>query len=273
VIYAFIGCGMPLNSRARFAVNGEPASSNVAAQIVNNHEAATPERRAEDRNAFGHLLQEILSNPGAESPDKNLSCKLVTVMAEAGLGAITKELRDPFVDREQLFSQATDSISVIELVIQKYPELLVDGNGSEPHNTSQGRLFLYLLPKILCLFSHEQCQPLAAVLTKLLSYLIEVALRNVDLWHHGLTFISIYRCCVECTRIPPYVEARANLMKPFSILWILWVVSRSQINHSMSCFPPLRALGNYSMRPSNSSLFPKDLKQKLNRHTKQYTLL
>ncbi len=139
----------------------------------------------------------MLANPAAENPDAQLSCKLVVIMAEAGLKVLANGRVDPFFPREQLISQAIDSSKIIELIIRKNPELLLERESPSQHDTPHPRLFLFLLPRILSVLGCEKSEALTPSLGWLLLSLLRISTQTIDLWQNALTISQLYQACVN----------------------------------------------------------------------------
>ncbi|KAK4982063.1 serine/threonine-protein kinase M1 [Elasticomyces elasticus] len=180
--------------------NGRPPPSTLAAQIVQNRAGAGASRPLEDEEAtFGQLLQEILNNTGPPETDIEVNCKLVTVVAEAGLDVLGRE--DPFAQWNVLISQALDSISVIDLTIERQPEILLHETTLSDNNGGP-QVFLKLLPKCLAILGNSRCEELQARLKQLLGNILRSLHRSTQLWQHAYKLKSVYQECITAFDTP-----------------------------------------------------------------------
>lgn len=179
--------------------NGVPPPSTIAAQIVQHRSDGSARREPENRALFGKLLQEYLKDPAAEESDAQINARLIHVIAEAGLDVFLKE--NPFA-HDLLVPQAKDSIAVIELVIQRYPKILVyvdaAGNGVTP-----APLVLWLLPKLFSLLGRPSLTALQESLRRLLSLCVQALSGTGDLWPKAVSILQLYQSCVDGEHVSP----------------------------------------------------------------------
>lgn len=173
---------------------GQPPST-LAAQIVQNHEQAAQQRTDGERATFGQLLQEILNNTSSEETDLEVNYKLVRVVTEAGLDVFLQD--DPFARRSLLVDQARDSISVIELTIQRTPALLLYPNRRD--EGSHQPLFFWILPRVFALLGNPKADGLQSILQRLLSCIITSLMRTGHLWQTAISFLNLYKSCADGT--------------------------------------------------------------------------
>ncbi|KAF2236726.1 hypothetical protein EV356DRAFT_530634 [Viridothelium virens] len=145
-------------------------------------------------DTFGQLLQEILSNPPSEETDLEASYKLLRVVTEAGLETLPQH--DPFTRRDHLIKQAQDSISVIEITVQRAPALLLYPNQGS-NESSQSQLFFWILPRIFALLGNPQADELQSALQRLFSSLITSLVGISHLWQNAVTYVNVYRSCID----------------------------------------------------------------------------
>ncbi|KAI9782590.1 MAG: serine/threonine-protein kinase M1 [Geoglossum umbratile] len=182
----------------------EPPQSTIAAQIVQNLSTKNGDPQPADRGSFQQLLVEILgagSGQATESKvfekDFNVNYRLVCVVTKAGLDVLLSQ--DPFITPENLLVQASNSISVIHLTIQKTPQILFfsPAPGNEGPNIFQPPLFILLLPKIFSLIGHPTANALQEKLIGLLSLLFEVTARSSDVWRQSSELLEYFRACIS----------------------------------------------------------------------------
>ncbi|KAH0566290.1 hypothetical protein GP486_000316 [Trichoglossum hirsutum] len=178
--------------------------STIAAQIVQNLSTKNGDPQPADRGSFQQLLTEILGAEGDHSAenrafekDFNVNYKLVCVVTKAGLDVLLSQ--DPFITPENLLVQASNSISVIHLTIQKTPQILFFSptSGIEVSDKFQPPLFVLLLPKIFSLLGHPIANPLQEKLVDLLSLLFEVTTRSSGLWKRSGELLHYFRVCIS----------------------------------------------------------------------------
>lgn len=142
--------------------NGHLPPSTIAAQIVDDH--LTQGRihpKHQDREKFRRLLREIL-HTDENSQDSNrlietnsdVNCRLIYVVIRAGLELSLNE--DPFEKKCDLITQALESLSVVELTLQRCSDVLfsiLEGRDSDPH--LDGPLFLWLLPRLFIILGRS----------------------------------------------------------------------------------------------------------------------
>lgn len=152
---------MPLNNKTLSQAqhrdtrpSGDPPTSTLAAQIVDNLSQGRINPNHEDRENLRKLLQEILSTDD-ESEEAiemiesrvEINQRLIYVIVKFGLECLTND--DPFNDPNGLKKQAIESLSVVELTLRRSPEVLfsvTQGYGKDlPLN---GPLHLWLIPRL-----------------------------------------------------------------------------------------------------------------------------
>lgn len=147
------------HAHALGTVNGSqhigPPPSTYAAQIVDTLTKAKQQPKPDERELFQQLLREILGadevpEPQAETveTDINVNYRLIYVVVKAGLEVLLQD--DPFQQQSVLSEQALNSLAVIQLTIERSPEVLfLIPSAHEPGFEPGGPLFLWLLPRLL----------------------------------------------------------------------------------------------------------------------------
>ena len=174
--------------------NGDlPPPSTIAAQIVHNRANAT---REEPRNQelFGKLLQEYLKDPIVDEASLETNAQLISVAAEAGLGAF--QISDPFAP-DAAARRAVDSLKVIQLTVQRSPSILFFNGSDTALNGSKPPLILWLLPKVLRLAGRRGTQAIQAHITDFLFTCINALLNSTQLWRRGKEVIHLIRTMVQ----------------------------------------------------------------------------
>ena len=174
--------------------NGGVPPSTIAAQIVNNHSNANAQKEPGTKAVFGQLLNEYLGDPSTDEPDSQLNAQLIYVVTEAGLDVLLQE--NPFA-QNLLIPQATDSISVIKLTIQRRPESLLNTKIDEGNGITRPKLFLWLLPKLLALMGHRNLDAIQENLQDLLLSCVQILQCTSDLWQYAVLLIQLYQSCID----------------------------------------------------------------------------
>lgn len=160
---------MPLNKRmlaqAQYHTNtsdtllsGDFPTSTVA-QIVDSLSQRKINPNHEDREKLQRLLQEILHTDdereeAVETIETrvDINHRLIYVVVRVGLESLLSD--DPFSDTNELKKQVNESLSVVELTLQRSPEVLfsvIQGHGINlPHS---GPLYLWLIPRLFTLLT------------------------------------------------------------------------------------------------------------------------
>ena len=169
--------------------NGDaPPPSTLAAQIVQNQTTAAPPQNGETPS-FSELLQEILNNHAATpETDVQVNVKLISVVAQAGLGPLTDG--NPFTQADTLLSQAADSLAVIESTIRRQPEVLFASTGA-----NGPQLLLPLLSRLLAVCGRQKCEDLPIV--RLLDSTFAALGAFIDLWQNAQVLRLVIEDCVN----------------------------------------------------------------------------
>jgi serine/threonine-protein kinase ATR len=162
--------------------------STLAAQIVQNQTTSVPQQNGETPT-FAELLQEILNNHSAmPETDVQVNVKLISVVAQAGLGPLTDG--NPFAQVDHLLSQATDSLTVIESTIRRQPEVLFCSTG-----TNGPQLLLPLLSRLVAVCGRQKCEDLPIV--RLLDSTFSALVASIDLWQQAQALRQVIESCVD----------------------------------------------------------------------------
>jgi serine/threonine-protein kinase ATR len=189
--------GPPPTTNGMTTTNGNinlPPPSTIAAQIVQNASNLHARHDAAAKVSFGELVKEFLQHPSTDEPDPQLVA-LICVIAEAGLEGLFKD--DPFAQDQQR-QQGIDSISALNLIIQKKPHLLLSAKDTDEDGNVHPPLFVWLFPKLLGLLSHVTLQPLHQHVQDLLGLCLEVLAQNPSFWRSATSVAIMYRSSVQC---------------------------------------------------------------------------
>ncbi|KAH7078025.1 hypothetical protein BKA63DRAFT_277194 [Paraphoma chrysanthemicola] len=171
-----------------------PPPSTIAAQIVQNASNLHTRPDAAAKVSFGELVKEFLQHPSTDEPEPQLVA-LICVVAEAGLEGLFKD--DPFAQDQQR-QQGVDSISALQLIIQKKPHLLLSPKDADDDASPRPPLFLWLFPKLLSLLAHTSLQSLHRHVQDLLSLCINVFLRTPATCQYAMNVEALYRSSIRC---------------------------------------------------------------------------
>jgi serine/threonine-protein kinase ATR len=176
------------NVNSTYANGDTLPPSTLAAQIVQNQTTSVPQQNG-DTPTFAELLQEILNNhSAAPETDVQVNVKLISVVAQAGLGPLTDG--NPFAQVDHLLSQATDSLTVIESTIQRQPEVLFCSTGA-----NGPQLLLPLLSRLVAVCGRQKCEDLPIV--RLLDSTFSALVTSIDLWQQAQTLRQVIESCVN----------------------------------------------------------------------------
>jgi serine/threonine-protein kinase ATR len=196
------GAGKTLPTGNSFATNDQlPPPSTIAAQIVHSRANPTARQEPENQALFSKLLQEYLRDPVAEQIDLETNAQLISVVAEAGLDSrsSTGANRDPFAP-DTAAQQTVDSLRVIQLTVQRSPDVLILPRGAEEAgDESKPPLVLWLLPKVLRLLAGGEEIRRQAI--SLINAALSSCLKTPHLWKRGLELHSLCKRIVDGKRI------------------------------------------------------------------------
>jgi serine/threonine-protein kinase ATR len=125
------------------------------------------------------------------------SHKLIYVFARAVLERLTKD--DPFMNVQQLVSQASDALDVFMGAIKDIAGVLdyvlpvgvmLQGRGEEP-------LWLWLFPRVLTLLGRRQCEALTEKIKDFFYVSFQAVARSPKLWNLTSLFFNYLRDCVS----------------------------------------------------------------------------
>lgn len=188
-----------------------PPPSTLAAQLVKNHiDSARGLPQPDTIVPFRQLLQELLNKNSVPETDVETNHKLIKVVVEAGLDVLSQE--NPFPQWDVLLSQATDSLAVIQSTILKSPDILFF-QGPKLPPAQRPHLLLWLFPKLLTTLKHPEASRLQDALASLLSSVILLLSKSMELWPHVKPLLHMFRDCI--TDISSLLQ-NAQLFSKFS---------------------------------------------------------
>lgn len=191
-----------------------PPPSSVAVIVQNLSKGGDGSARLVDRDIFQQLLAEVMGTDGDPSDawfedNVGVNYKVVEVVMEAGISVLLQE--DPFASTNDLLLQATNSLLVVRLTIQRSPQVLFCLPPAE-HTAEANRpiLFLWLLPRLFPLLGHKAAESLKLELLETIEALFVAAAKTPNAWKYLTTVMGYCRSCVNCT--------------PFWYLWLIVII-------------------------------------------------
>lgn len=169
------------------------APPSTAAQLVEQHSHSIAQNQPHSRAAFSQLLVELRECPTAIDADVQSNYKLISVIAEAGFDALTRE--DPF-SKKQLIDvpEIIACLDVIAIAVQRSPEVLF--HAGQDGEVEGSELCLWILPKLFWLLNYndagvkEQAHNLFAVFSSVL--------KDSNKLHPKLVMmIQLYQICID----------------------------------------------------------------------------
>lgn len=200
---------MPLQPPTAQRSDNVPPPSSVAV-IVQNLKTGDGSARLVDRDIFQQLLAEVLG-PGGDPTDTagfedNLivNYRVVEVVVDAGLSILLQD--DPFASTKDLLLQASNSLLVVRLTIQRSPKVLFYPPPAES-GAEAGRPvhFFWLLARLFPLLGHGVAETLVGDLLETIEALFVAAARTPEAWKYLKAGMGYCRNCVNCTPflVPP----------------------------------------------------------------------
>ena len=169
--------------------NGPPPST-LAAQLVenisvSNKSASRFDENSEYKSLLG-MIQRVKDNPELlRSPKDRLEHNhmLVYVYCRAILDPITLKLEEPFVDKPVVRAECMKAINFLRFTINETPAVLeCSSDRQEFQFQGSTPLWLWLLPRLLCILGHPKCEELEGTIEGFLQYLLLTVARHGKLW-------------------------------------------------------------------------------------------
>jgi serine/threonine-protein kinase ATR len=202
---ALVSRGPAAKHRPSGQLNGdfEPPQSTMAAQLINNLSSTNKPSRQngqDDLRALWELSNMANSAEELSSLDLKLEYhhKLIYVFVRLVLEPLTTD--DPFLDVQNVVSQASDAIDAFILAIKETPSVLayVSAPGS-----FQGRehepLWVWLFPRLLALLGRRRCDSLTEKIKDLFFVSFQAVARSPTLWYLASLFFCYLKECVTST--------------------------------------------------------------------------
>lgn len=180
----------------------EPPPSTMAAQLINNLSTTTkPSRQGgeDDLKALLELSRMANDTEQLSSLDTNLEHhhKLIYVFVRLVLEPLSTD--DPFMDVQNVVSQASDALDVFISAIKETPSVL---GYSSKHESFQSRgeepLWVWLFPRLLGLLGRKRCDMLTEKIKDLFFVSFQAVSRSPMLWNMASSFFCYLKECVTC---------------------------------------------------------------------------
>lgn len=197
----------PFSLRAPAQPPQSQAPSPSIAVIVQNYSKAGSGGTGglPNRDAFQQLLAEILGpEDGGHEEDITTNYKVLQVVTSAGLTILLAQDEDPFANTQEVLQQASNSLLVIRLTIQRTPGVLFcpppQGENNQP---DQLFLYLWLFPRLFPLLGQHKARPLVAELLETLEVILFAVGSMSQHWKHLRTVVGYFRGCLNCNTFFP----------------------------------------------------------------------
>ncbi|KAH8154219.1 uncharacterized protein LAJ45_01987 [Morchella importuna] len=180
----------------------QPPPSSVAVIVQNLSKNGSGSSRMVDRDTFQQLLAEVMGTDGDPSDasledNVRINYKVVEVVMEAGISVLLNG--DPFASTSDLLLQATNSLLVVRLTIQRSPQVLFCQppveHAAEPN---QPILFLWLLPRLFPLLGHKVAESIKLELIQTIEAILIAAAKESEAWKYLTTVMGYCRSCITC---------------------------------------------------------------------------
>ncbi|KAF8246273.1 hypothetical protein K440DRAFT_655242 [Wilcoxina mikolae CBS 423.85] len=172
--------------------------SSIAAIVQNYSKAGEGPAGLPNKDAFQQLLAEILGPEDSGSFDEDISTnyKVLQVVTSAGLSILFQD--DPFAQIDDQLQQASNSLLVIKLTIQRTPAVLFCPPPAENSQPDQLFLYLWLFPRLFPLLGHSKARNLAVELLETIEAMFFAVANLPQYWKHLKTMAGYCRSCLNC---------------------------------------------------------------------------
>jgi serine/threonine-protein kinase ATR len=183
----------------------DPPPSTMAAQLINNLSTTSRPSRQVEQDDLQRLMTEVaeLENNAAELSNIDVKLehkhKLIYVFARAVLERLSND--DPFMNAQQLASQASEALDIFMSAIKELPGVL--NFTLKPGESLQGRgvepLWMWLFPRVLPLLGRRECETLTEKIKDFFYVSFQAVARSPKLWNLSSHFFSYFKECVTST--------------------------------------------------------------------------
>lgn len=170
------------------AADGGVPPSTLAAQLVGNIATTARSSKPDESSELKRLLETIESvknDPGLlKTPADHLEHNHMLIYVYACVKLDGLKWDDPFVNRDHLQSEISQTVQFLRLTITEDAEVLfITTDGSKFLQRGTEPLWVWLFPKLLKMLGHPHCLSLSSSLESLFLFLIKSASKNGDMWH------------------------------------------------------------------------------------------
>jgi len=196
------------NLRFNGPANGVPGAqeappSTMAAQLINNISTTNEPSRPVEPDDLTRLMKEVsdVELNAMETDDVAIKLehkhKLIYVFARAVLERLDTD--DPFVNHEQLISQASEALDIFMLAIKEVPGVLDYVLPPEATLQSRGRepLWAWLFPRVLTLLGRRQCEKLTEKIKDFFYDSYQAVAKSPQHWNLNSIFFTYLKECVS----------------------------------------------------------------------------
>lgn len=151
------------------------------------------------RDVFQQLLQELFAEQNEATDgtdDVGRNHILIPIITAAGLNILLED--DPFSSprlTEELLKQATNSLLVIQITIQRTPQVLFCAPPQENSQSEQLFLGLWLLPRLFALLSHQPAHSLVPHILNTIIAIFEAGAKDTKRWVRLRAILSYCTAC------------------------------------------------------------------------------
>lgn len=190
--------------------DSEPPPSTMAAQLINNLSTTNKPARQAEQDDLKALLELSIVTRDAEdffSPDARVEHhhKLIYVFVRLVLEPLTTD--DPFMDIQNVVSQASDALDAFIAAIKETPSVLsyvpkpgsLQSRGGEP-------LWLWLFPRLLGLLGRKRCNTLTEKIKDLFFVSFQAVSRHPRLWNLASLFFCYLKECATSISTSFYTD-------------------------------------------------------------------
>jgi len=197
---------------SRAAMNGyanggpgafEPPPSTMAAQLINDLSTTNKPSREPEQDDLKRLMTEVsdLENSPTELSNVDIKLehkhKLIYVFARAVLERLGND--DPFMNAQQVVSQASEALDIFTSTITEIPAVL--GYVLKPHESLQARgqepLWMWLFPRVLTLLGRRECDDLTEKIKSFFYASFQAVAKSPKIWNLSSLFFSYLKGCTS----------------------------------------------------------------------------
>jgi serine/threonine-protein kinase ATR len=179
--------------------------SSIATIVQNYSKAGEGQAGLPNKDAFQQLLAEILGPEESGGFDEDISTnyKVIQVVTSAGLSTLFQD--DPFANTEDQMLQASNSLLVIKLMIQRTPAVLFCPPPAENSQADHLLLYLWLMPRLFPLVGHPKAQALVVEFLETIEAMFFAVSNLQQYWLHLNIMVAYCRACSNCKYNSIYV--------------------------------------------------------------------